>query len=106
MAEYVRTYTQPGAMQAGFSYYRAIPQDIMVNKEIIKKFKLPMPVLAIGGAVSYPDGRGRANEPEKSLRRVALNVQGEVFADCGHFVPEESPELLMQSLRLFFEANS
>ena len=106
VAEYVRTYTQPGAMQAGFSYYRAIPQDIMVNKEIIKKFKLPMPVLAIGGAVSYPDGRGRANEPEKSLRRVALNVQGEVFADCGHFVPEESPELLMQSLRLFFEANS
>ena len=106
VAEYVRAYTLPGAMQAGYSYYRAIPQDINNNREIIKNFKLPMPILAIGGGVSYPDARGRRDDPELSLKRVAINVEGQVFDDCGHFVPEECPELLTQRLKLFFEANS
>jgi pimeloyl-ACP methyl ester carboxylesterase len=77
-------------------------QDVEDNLKIIKNFKLPMPVLAIGGGVSYPNGRGRGKEPEASLRRVAVNVRGEVFPDCGHFIPEEVPELLIDRLSLFF----
>ena len=100
--EYVRTYKQPGALRAGFSYYRAMTQDVEDNLKIIKNFKLPMPVLAIGGGVSYPNGRGRGKEPEASLRRVAVDVRGEVFPDCGHFIPEEVPELLIDRLSLFF----
>ena len=100
--EYLRTYSQPGAMRAGFEYYRALPEDIAYNKEIIRKFKLPMPVLAIGGGVSYPNGRGRGNAPEESLKRVATNVVGEVFEECGHFIPEEKPRLLTSRLRNFF----
>ena len=67
LKEYLRTYGQPGAMRAGFAYYRAIPQDIADNKAFVDRFKLPMPVLAMGGAVSYPHGRGRGSEPEQSL---------------------------------------
>ena len=48
--EYVRTYRQPGAMRAGFSYYRELQKDIEDNKENILRLKL-MPVLAIGGGV-------------------------------------------------------
>ena len=33
--EYVRTYSQPGAMRAGFSYYRELPKDIEDNLENI-----------------------------------------------------------------------
>jgi pimeloyl-ACP methyl ester carboxylesterase len=98
IAEYLRTYHQPGAMRAGFAYYRALPQDAADNQEIIARFKLPMPVLAIGGAKS----RGRGNEPEQSLRRVAADVRGLVIPDCGHFVPEEQPELLGNTLLAFF----
>ena len=94
LKEYLRTYSQPGAMRAGFAYYRAIPQDIADNKVIMGRFKLPMPVLAMGGAVSYPHGRGRGSEPEESLKRVAVDVRGEVVAECGHFIPEEAPGLL------------
>ena len=103
--EYVRTYKQPGALRAGFSYYRTMVQDAKVNAEIIRKFKLPMPVLAIGGGVSYPNGRGRGKDPEASLRRVAINVKGEIFPECGHFIPEEKPELLLDKLGLFFNGN-
>lgn len=98
IAEYLRTYTQPGAMRAGFSYYRALPQDIADNEKIIAGFKLPMPVLAMGGA----KGRGRGREPEESLRRVALDVRGDVVPDCGHWIPEEQPDYLAKRLLAFF----
>ena len=100
--EYVRTYRQPGAMRAGFSYYRELQKDIEDNKENILRLKLPMPVLAIGGGVSYPHGRGRGTQTEDSLRRVADNVKGEVFDNCGHFIPEEAPERLNKKLLSFF----
>ncbi len=102
MAEYLRTYTQPGALRAGFAYYRLIPEDAANNAAIIKDFKLSMPVLALGGAVSYPHGRGRGMEPAESLRRVANNVIGGVVPDCGHFIPEEAPDYLCNALLSFF----
>ena len=99
--EYQRTYTQPGAMRAGFAYYRALPQDAADNRANAERLKLPMPVLALGGA----GGRGRGREPEDSLRRLALNVQGEVVAECGHWIPEEQPRYLAERLLRFFEEN-
>src|SRR5439155_26708046 len=48
--EYIRSYSVPGAMKAGFEYYRAIPLTMQQN-EAIKKKKLTMPVLAIGGVL-------------------------------------------------------
>ena len=103
LKEYVRTYSQPGAMRAGFSYYRALPQDIKDNIKRIKKQKLQMPVLAIGGGVSYPNGRGRGAHTAESLCRVAHNVTGKVFDNCGHFIPEEAPQRLNDCLMAFFE---
>ena len=102
LAEYLRTYRQPGAMRAGFAYYRALPQDVADNKAIIERFKLPMPVLAMGGAASYPHGRGRGSEPAQSLKRVAVDLRGEVVPECGHFIPEEAPEFLVDRLLAFF----
>ena len=102
LAEYLRTYRQPGAMRAGFAYYRAIAHDAADNRAMIERSKLPMPVLAMGGGVSYPHGRGRGDEPEQSLRRVAVDVRGEVVPECGHFIPEEAPDLLADRLLAFF----
>src|SRR5262249_20944177 len=98
--EYVRTYSQLGAMRAGFAYYRALPQDIADNQASARA-KLTIPVLAIGGA----NARGRGREPEESLRRLAANVEGEVFDDCGHFIPEEQPQRLAERLLRFFAAS-
>jgi pimeloyl-ACP methyl ester carboxylesterase len=101
--EYVRTYSQPGAMRAGFSLYRAMGEDAKANAaQLATGFRLPMPVLAIGGCSSYPHARGRGTEPEQSLRRVAVSVRGAVIPECGHFVPEEQPEALNRLLLEFF----
>ena len=98
IAEYLRVYRQPGALRAGFSYYRAIPQDIADNEAIAARFRLPMPVLALGG----DSGWGRRMEVVESLRRLADDVQGGVIADCGHWMPEEQPEELLRRMRSFF----
>lgn len=98
IAEYLRVYRQPGALRAGFSYYRAIPRDIADNAAIAQQFKLPMPVLALGG----DSGWGRGMEVVDSLRRLAVDVRGGVVAQCGHWMPEEQPRELIHQLRAFF----
>ena len=97
IAEYLRTYTQPGALRAGFSYYRNIPRDSADNRALLDSgFRLPMPVLAVGGGRA--EARGRGNEPAESLGVIADDVTGVVIADCGHFVPEEKPDDLAAHL--------
>ena len=98
IAEYLRTYRQIGALRAGFAYYRNIPQDIADNAAIAATFKLPMPVLALGGANAW----GRGMEVVESLRRMAVDVRGGVIENCGHWMPEEQPEELLRRLLPFF----
>lgn len=91
--EYLRTYTEPGALRAGFAYYRNIPRDIADNRAWLDSgLRLKMPVLAIGGGRA--EARGRGSEPAESLRCIADDVTAAVVADCGHFVPEEAPDEL------------
>lgn len=97
LQEYLRTYTRPGAMRAGFAYYRALPRDIADNQETIGQDRLRMPVLAVGGAKAW--GRGR--EVAQSLRRVAVDVSEDVVPECGHFIPEERPDHLIERLSTF-----
>ncbi len=100
IAEYVRAYSQPGAMRAGFNFYRALKQDVADNRVTLATgFKLPMPTLGLGGGSS----RGRGDLVVESLSRVALQAEGGSLPDCGHFIPEEKPRELAARLRIFLE---
>lgn len=97
--EYVRTYSQPGALRSGFNFYRALPQDARDNAAwLATGARLQMPVLGIAGGVSYPHGRGRGETVEASLRNVATDVTAVVLPECGHFVPDEQPEAVQRLL--------
>lgn len=93
--EYARTYSAPGAMRAGFEYYRAFPEDVRQNREYAKR-KLTMPVLALGGASAT------GTLPLRQLREVATNVRGGVMERCGHWLATECPDRLTQQLLTFF----
>jgi pimeloyl-ACP methyl ester carboxylesterase len=94
--EYVRCYSAPGALRAGFEYYRAAEEDAEHNRESTRR-KLKLPVLALGGR------RGGFGALTKaSAEAVAENVRGEVIDRCGHWVPEECPEILINELLRFF----
>ena len=99
--EYVRCYSRPGALRAGFEYYRALPQDKADNQRLLDSgLRLTMPVLALGGARA--EARGRGEEPLESLRAIATNVIGGAIPECGHFIPEEQPALLAERLLGFW----
>lgn len=94
--EYVRAYSRPGALRAGFEYYRAFREDIEMN-EVYARTKLRMPVLAPGGALTTRDGTFRQLQP------VADNVQGGVLERSGHWFASEQPNELVRRLLDFFE---
>jgi len=93
--EYVRCYSAPGALRAGFEYYRAIFDDVAHNTENAKT-KLKMPVLALGGE------RGFGEMTLRSMQQLAENVRGGVIERCGHWIPEERPDYLSEQLLAFF----
>jgi pimeloyl-ACP methyl ester carboxylesterase len=99
IAEYVRSYSQPGAMRAGFNFYRAMRRDVSDNRELFASgFQLPMPTLGLGGG----GRRGRGDLVVESLRRVSKHASGGSIPGCGHFIPEEKPRELAEELRAFF----
>jgi pimeloyl-ACP methyl ester carboxylesterase len=93
--EYVQAYSQPGALRAGFAYYRAFSDDSKAN-EVYARSKLTMPVLALGAALTTRDGTFRQLEP------VAERIQGGIIEQSGHWLATEQPGELASRLLTFF----
>jgi len=55
-------------------------------------------VLCYGGTC----GRGRGMGAIESWRRVATDVRGGIAENCGHWIPEERPEWVVEQLLAFF----
>jgi len=92
----------PGAMRAGFEYFRAFPIDAEQNKETAKA-PITMPVLVLGGDI-YPalGGDLPGNFALSSIQSLASNVTGVTVPFSGHWIPEEQPEFTIQQLATFF----
>ena len=86
---YVRSYSKPQTFHHAFEYYRALPQSIEQNNQMVTT-KLAMPVLAVGGG---GNGGFGAKQPE-NIRRYASNVETHVLPGCCHWVPEECASAL------------
>jgi pimeloyl-ACP methyl ester carboxylesterase len=95
IAEYLRCYSSPGGMRAGFEWYRALTADAR-DVRAAARTPLQNPVLALGGAHRMGD-RVRA-----SCAHVAEDVEGVVWDRCGHYPHEEHPQQLAALLRQHF----
>ena len=106
LEEYVRAYTQLGALRAGFNYYRAWPQDITELTEPMGDQKLQMPVLTVFRSHPIPRQRPElkwSKHPNADrLRTVATNVSEVLIEKSGHWIPEEQPKALATHLTEFF----
>jgi pimeloyl-ACP methyl ester carboxylesterase len=89
--EYIRQYSKPGALRAGFEVYRAVFEDAEQNKEYAK-VKLGMPILTIGGEAAI------GNSTTTTFQAVASNVSGITLPNTGHFIPEERPKVLVNNI--------
>jgi pimeloyl-ACP methyl ester carboxylesterase len=87
LAEYVRCYSQPGAMRCGFEYYRTLEiSSAFVQTRIERDGRPTLPVLSVAGGA----GRGRAGEAAESISRLVTNLDSHIIPGCGHLVPEEA----------------
>lgn len=92
--EFVRAYSAPGAMRAGFEQYRAFPVTAARN-QASAQVKLPMPVLALGG--QYSAGPAIV----ATVQQVADHVRGGSVPEAGHWLAEENPDYLLAQLLAF-----
>ncbi|MFD2936199.1 alpha/beta fold hydrolase [Spirosoma flavum] len=91
--EYVRCYSAPGGMKAGFSYYRSLLNSPTDSDTM--GAKLSMPALVLGG----DHGLGTASI--KSVETLASKVDAQLIKNCGHYLAEEQPEQLLVYLLPF-----
>ena len=94
IAYYVSQLTDPDALRASFEWYRALDTTIAQDAERKTK-RLTMPVLAIGGELSFGEHVADA------MKLVADDVQSVVLEGAGHFVAEEAPDELLEALTGF-----
>ena len=84
----------PEALHGSFQLYRAFGPTTAQNLER-KTRRLAMPVLAMGGEQST------GAMVEETMRLVADDVQGHIFAGTGHWLAEQAPEEMVAVLTEF-----
>lgn len=94
---YAASYAQPGAVAAGFEWFRAFEQDAQDFAELARN-KLPMPVLVLGGEKS--DGGFLFGQAQL----IAGNVKGIQIKGSGHWIMEEQPAQTIPALVGFIDA--
>jgi pimeloyl-ACP methyl ester carboxylesterase len=99
-SHYASLYALPGAMHSGFAQFAAFDQDAADNRAFMAKGKLRMKVLALGGERSF--GMTMATV----MRFAAVDVEGAVVPDSGHWIMEENPLATVKLVRAFLDSAS
>jgi pimeloyl-ACP methyl ester carboxylesterase len=91
-AVYEHAYNSVDAIRASDAWYQALPQDVVDYRNY---GKLDMPVLALGGP-AY-------GWMKKVIGQKAENLSAVEVQNSGHFVQEEQPELVAQTMLDFLQ---
>jgi len=99
LAEYVRCIELPGTAHGLCEDYRASAGIDLVHDQLDldKKNFVQQPLLVLWGEQGVVH---ECFEPLMEWSKLAQNVQGKALP-CGHYIPEEAPELLLQQVQLF-----
>ena len=97
-SEYLRAFTLPGTIRCGLEDYRAAATVDFEDDERDLGTKLSCPVYTLWGQFGKMDNLFDVLE---TWRQKATDVIGKSLP-CGHFIPEEVPELLLEEVVPFF----
>ncbi|MBE1470253.1 pimeloyl-ACP methyl ester carboxylesterase [Kibdelosporangium phytohabitans] len=95
--EYIRAFSAPGALRAGFDDYRASFPTDHDHDEADAGRKLTMPVLAMWGEAGLLGKLPTAD----IWRAYAEDVTAQAITECGHFLAEEQPSTVAGHLVRF-----
>jgi pimeloyl-ACP methyl ester carboxylesterase len=94
IAEFVRVYSRPQVLHAGFELYRTWGQDTIDNKRLeIKPLTIPVRLLTRSGLV------GLLLPPVKA---AAPDATGTDIPGAGHWLVEERPKQVLADIDAFF----
>jgi pimeloyl-ACP methyl ester carboxylesterase len=89
--EYLRTFAGVEGVLGSLGVYRTA-FTTMTQTSPLTQNKVQLPIIAIGGE------KGLGARVGQSVAMVAANLKSVVLPDCGHFVPEERPEAVLEQL--------
>jgi len=98
--EYVRCFRQPGAMRAAFEDYRAGATIDLEHDGADRHKKVSLPTLVLWGGSRTAQAADMLGVWKARCERV----EGYAVPDCGHFIPEEQPGVLVDAILKFVEA--
>ncbi len=99
MADYLRCFSDPATIHASCEDYRAAASIDLVHDEENKGQKLNVPLFAISGA----DGFVASHYDLKAEWETSFNDVKNSKVPGGHFLPEESPDELLDLVVPFFK---
>ncbi|MCG7198884.1 alpha/beta hydrolase [Marinobacter pelagius] len=102
VADYVRCFSRPEAIHASCEDYRAAASIDLVHDRDDRHAgrRVSCPLLVLWGSKGFVN---RTYDVLSVWRRYGSKVEGKAL-ECGHFLPEEAPECVVDKLRRFFRS--
>lgn len=98
-AEQIAAYGSPGALTAGFDWYRAFPDDVKHNLEVSRGAATATPLLYLRGSA---ERGGDIRAYAAGFRRAGVSsIESAVVEGSGHFPQEEATERTWSLIRSF-----
>ena len=98
--DYIRCYADPACVHGICEDYRASASIDLEHDKVDRAKRIKTPLLLLWGA----DGVvGKIWNVLEGWKQYADNVSGFAVPECGHFVPEEQPQICLETMMAFFE---
>jgi len=102
VAQYVKAYSQPGALRGGFSYYRAAAYEDPPHWRADAERTLAHPMLFLFGARRARTAEAMGSGPlEDAWRKLFPNARAKHMGNYGHFLQWEAPDEVNRELMAF-----
>jgi haloacetate dehalogenase len=98
LREYIRCFSDPAAIAASCADYRAAAGVDLDHDRADAGRRLAMPLLALWGEHGFVGGN---YDVLNVWSKYAADIRGRALP-CDHYLPEEQPALVVESLRDFF----
>lgn len=102
LEDYIRHYSDPCTLHGICEDYRASVTIDRTHNAEDSDHTIRTPLLVLWGKNGVV---GQLWDVLSGWKKYAINLEGYAVPDCGHFVPEEQPEFVLEKIKVFLDKN-